>query len=123
MDQWPAVSTSLLEATEVPQNWIPPNALLFGIGEPWEPYSFDTCYNDKENDEIFKEALLLIDESEFIVPANNGSSCASVGESACHKTTICSKPSRWGPRQTSNTIAELRKAGALLCGRSGQKAV
>ena len=74
MDQRPAVSTSLLEATEAPQNWIPPNAFLFGIGEPWEPNFFDTCYDDEENDAIFEEASLLIDESEFIVPANNGTS-------------------------------------------------
>ena len=108
MDQL-IVSPPLLEAVEKPQeNWIPPNAFLFDIGEPWEPYSFDTCYDDKENDAIFEEASLLIYESEY----EDVSPCAIVGESAGPKTTAgCSKPSRWGPWQMSSDIAELRKAG------------
>ena len=65
MDQRLIVSPPLLEAVEkLQENWILPNAFLFDIGEPWEPYSLDTCYDDKENDAIFEEASLLIDESE-----------------------------------------------------------
>jgi hypothetical protein len=110
MDQRLIVSPPLLEAVEKPhENWIPLNTFLFNIGEPWEPYSFDTCYDNKEKDAIFEEASLLIDESEYIVPDEDISPCATVEESAGPKTTTgCSKPSRWGPRQTSSDIVELR---------------
>jgi hypothetical protein len=65
MDQRLIVSPPLLEAVEKPQqNWILPNVFLFNIGEPWEPYSFDMCYDNKENYAILEEASLLIDESE-----------------------------------------------------------
>lgn len=40
-----AVSPSLLAGVKpVPEDWIPQCELL-GLGEPWEPFLWDPCYN------------------------------------------------------------------------------
>ena len=44
-----AASPSLLAGVKpVPEDWIPLRELLLGLGEPWEPFPWDPCY-DTEN--------------------------------------------------------------------------
>ena len=44
-----SVSPSLLAGVKpVPEDWIPPRELLLGLGEPWEPGPWDSCYDTED---------------------------------------------------------------------------
>ncbi len=50
----PSVLTAIQEKGD---NWLPPRELLLGVGEPWEPFPFDSRYNTREENCLLVTAV------------------------------------------------------------------
>jgi len=40
-------------AEDPPEGWIPPKQFLLGLGHPWGPEPWDSCYDDDDEDADF----------------------------------------------------------------------
>ena len=106
-----AVSPSLLAGVKpVLEDWIPPRELLLGMGEPWEPFPWDPCY-DTENLNV--DLLAASQQYEAVlqnsIDEENVDSLLLAASQDYEKSTEVS--SRWAPPTDSSEISTLRKSG------------
>ena len=103
-----AVSPSLLAGVKpVPEDWIPPRELLLGLGEPWEPFLWDSCY---DTEDVNVDLLVASQQYEAVlqnsIDEENVDSFLLAASQDYEKSTEVS--SRWAPqriRVDQNTVA------------------
>ena len=106
-----AVSPSLLAGVKpVPEDWIPPRELLLGLGEPWEPFPWDSCY---DTEDVNVDLLVASQQYEAVlqnsIDEENVDSFLLAASQDYEKSTEVS--SRWAPPTDSSEICVLRKSG------------
>ena len=106
-----AVSPSLLAGVKpVLEDWIPPRELLLGMGEPWEPFPWDPCY-DTENLNV--DLLAASQQYEAVlqnsIDEENIDRFLLAASQDYEKSTEVS--SRWAPPMDSSEISTLWKSG------------
>ena len=106
-----AVSPSLLAGVKpVPEDWIPPRELLLGLGEPWEPFPWDSCY---DTEDVNVDLLVASQQYEAVlqnsIDEENVDSFLLAASQDYEKSTEVS--SRWAPPTDLSEISVLRKSG------------
>ena len=109
----PVISQSLLDSIEdPPEGWIPPKQFLLGLGHPWEPEQWDSCYDDDDEDADFIAASQQF-ESTMSQTSESFNGCVTATTTKTTTATSLAKSKRWGPRQSSTDLVEIRNAGVL----------
>ena len=107
----PVISQSLLDSIEdPPEGWIPPKKFLLGLGHPWEPEPWDSCYDDDDADADFIAASQQF-ESTMSQTSESFNGCVTATTTKTTTATSLAKSKRWGPRQSSTDLVEIRNAG------------
>ena len=102
-----AVSPSLLDGLKsVPENWIPSREFLLGLGESWEPFPWDSCYDTENLLAASQQYEAVLQNS---IDEENVDGFLLVASQDYEKSTEVS--SRWAPPTDSSEISALRKSG------------
>ena len=103
----PVISQSLLDSIEdPPEGWIPPKQFLLGLGHPWEPEPWDSCYDDDDEDADFIAASQQF-ESTMSQTSESFNGCVTATTTKTTTATSLAKSKRWGPGQSSTDLVEI----------------
>ncbi len=99
-----AISPSICAAIqEKGDDWVPPREVLLGVGEPWESFSFDSRYDNPEED-----GLLIRASQQYEVSLKSKEVTSELLSSS---DSMAGSSKRWASPKSSKLVEGLRKSG------------